>query len=1151
MKKTLKSFLTLSALIALLLVPATLKAESEAYAEYSADAQTLTFRYDDQKASSTATATYSIATSGSSTYNTPKWCTYGSNITKVVFDSSFADFRPTSCYYWFYTFVNLTSIEGIENLNTSEVTDMSGMFWYCSSLTSLDLSHFDTSKVTSMSCMFNECSGLTTLDLSTFDTSSVDYFSGMFSKCSGLTSINLSSFNTAKAESLSSMFYKCKSLTVLNLNTFDTSTVEETEGMFENCESLKAILVGDSFVLSDDCSGGTMFTGCTSLPYYDSNKVGTSMANTTTGYLTKYEANPEAWAKYDEATKTLTFLYNGSRESSDATATFEIDSEGNRPWTQDYAGSIEKVVFDKSFTIFQPTSCSMWFFAMTELTDIEGIRYFDTSAVTNMQGLFSYCSSLTSIDLGGFNTSAVTDMRSMFAGASKLTELDLSAFKTSKVTDMNTMFYNCESLATIRVSGTFIVSDECTGNNMFYGCTSLNGFDSTKIGKEMANTTDGYFTDTPVAWVEYQDATKTLTFRYDGQKDVTEATATYLISANDYEIGWSLDYGSAIEKVVIDSKFANARPTSCYYWFTNLTKIKEIEGLENLNTSEVTNMGGMFNDCESLETLDLSHFDTSNVTKMSSMFSRLKSLKTLDLSSFNTSKVNDMNSMFMNSTGLTSINFSSFDTSEVTTMMMMFMGCTGLTELDLSSFKTPKLTNLYDFVCKCSGLTKINLSNFDTKNVTSVTCAFQGCSSLEELDLSSFDTSSLTSMTSMFRDCTSLKKINLSSFNTSAVTDMSCLFWGCSSLPTVDLSNFDTSSVTTFGSMFDDCTSLSSIDLTGFNTASLKVASEMFANCTSLKEIDLTSFDTTQASSLDYMFKNSTALEHIYVSDKFKLSSNGVGYSMFYGCKLLPNYSQYSYGGSECNYTTGYLTLRRHFSVGDERFNADGVDAVCNDNVVFSDDKDYVSDCDFTFASSNTATFEHNDAEGWSTLCLPFAFNVEDNTVADFYAVTAVSENSVTTELLSGTVAAGTPILAFSRNKSYTIKGATEANAVKDPIESTLKGTFTATTVDTSANNYVLSGNKFWNVNSLPTRAASAALSACSAYLTTDATTAAYLTISAEETSGINSIDVDNLLEFLNGAEIYNLNGQRLPEPPVKGVVIVKKGNETRKLIFN
>ena len=105
------------------------------------------------------------------------------NIKKVVFDTSFANARPTNCYAWFYMCRDLTIIEGLEYFNTEKVTDMTGMFDGCSSLTSLDVSNFKTQNVTSMWAMFHTCSSLTSIDVSKFNTEKVTNMRGMFSCC--------------------------------------------------------------------------------------------------------------------------------------------------------------------------------------------------------------------------------------------------------------------------------------------------------------------------------------------------------------------------------------------------------------------------------------------------------------------------------------------------------------------------------------------------------------------------------------------------------------------------------------------------------------------------------------------------------------------------------------------------------------------------------------------------------------------------------------------------------------------------------------------------------------------------------------------------------------------------------------------------------
>ena len=229
------------------------------------------------------------------------------------------------------------------------------------------------------------------------------------------------------------------------------------------------------------------------------------------------------------------------------------------------------------------------------------------------------------------------------------------------------------------------------------------------------------------------------------------------------------------------------------FLFNNLTEVTEID-TKNLDTSNVTNMTGMFYECRSLTSLDVSKFDTSNVTSMVGMFASCSSLTSLDVSNFDTSNVTKMEGMFDSCRSLTSLDVSKFDTSKVTSMEGMFSGCSSLTSLDVSKF--------------------------DTSKVTDMGWMFSGCSSLTSLDVSKFDTSKVTDMSHMFRDCSSLTSLDLSNFDTSKVTYMGSMFEGCSKLKTIYASNkFDTSKVSTSYNMFDNCTSLVGGNGTTYNSS--------------------------------------------------------------------------------------------------------------------------------------------------------------------------------------------------------------------------------------------------------------------------------------------------------------------------------------------
>ena len=198
---------------------------AEAYACYTTSNTTLTFYYDNQRSLRPGT-TYDLNTG----YNYPDWYSDGTNlnVTKVVFDPSFAGARPTSTIYWFFALFNLQSITGLEYLNTSEVTDMAWMFFYCSNLTSLDFSHFNTSKVNSMYNMLGYCQSLTSLDLSSFNTSQVISMSSMFDHCANLQTIYVGDgWNTAAVTISQDMFKDCTSLVGGQGTTYNASHIDK------------------------------------------------------------------------------------------------------------------------------------------------------------------------------------------------------------------------------------------------------------------------------------------------------------------------------------------------------------------------------------------------------------------------------------------------------------------------------------------------------------------------------------------------------------------------------------------------------------------------------------------------------------------------------------------------------------------------------------------------------------------------------------------------------------------------------------------------------------------------------------------------------------------------------------------------------------
>ena len=307
----------------------------------------------------------------------------------------------------------------------------------------------------------------------------------------------------------------------------------------------------------------------------------------------------------------------------------------------------------------------------------------------------------------------------------------------------------------------------------------------------------------------FDDATKTLTFKYEEME--TLGTNEYELNSGTNSPKWCDLHKSEITKAVFAPSFAEARPTTCAYWFVSCKKLKNIEGIEFLNTEKVKDMRGMFYECICLENLDLSKFDTKKVTNMRNMFYNCQKLKTLDLSSFETDMVTNMESMFYN--------------------------CILLNTLKLTNkFNTQKVEDMCSMFNSCKELKTINLSGFDTQNVEDMSYMFNLCKSLESLDLSNFNTLKVTLMDNMFNQCLQLTSLDLSNFDTQKVTKMNNMFYYCTGLKTVDISNFNTQAVKDMKSMFRYCTNLATIYVgENFVTTNARDSDNMFDNCQLLK----------------------------------------------------------------------------------------------------------------------------------------------------------------------------------------------------------------------------------------------------------------------------------------------------------------------------
>ena len=619
-------------LLMLLFLPAGMVAQpgassSKYIATYDSDTETLTFeKYEGESLPSNS----AWVKDGMLVFNEFFDLLRQKTIKHIVLNESFKTFTPTTLSQFFAGLTNLETITGLEYLNTANVTNMTALFYNCRKLTSLDLSHFNTAKVTNMYRMFADCRKLTSLDLS--------------------------NFNTAK--------------------------VTDMEFMFRDCSNLKTIYASENFITAAVTYSNSMFASCNSLSGdidWSDKAVDKTYAKIDGGYFRDKAYDNRPWVKYADGTLTFRCGYKKILGENE----YELNSGENRPeWFTHYFET-SKVVFEASFVNARPTSCYAWFRNFKNLTQIEGIENLNTENVTSMSSMFDSCSGLISLDVTNFNT--------------------------ANVTDMSYMFYCCYKLKEIYVSDKFVTDDVISSVYMFMGCNSLSGdidWTSDKAtDKTYAKTAGGYFRDKAYdnrPWVKYADGT--LTFLYGYKKTLGENE--YELNSGTHLPAW---YGKSgnVTKAVFDASFANARPTSCYSWFCDFGNLKQIEGIENLNTTNVTEMASMFYGCSQLTSLDVTNFNTANVLAMSDMFSGCSSLTSLDVTNFNTENVVWIMKIFKGCSALTTIYVSDkFVMAKVDDESVdMFKDCTNLkgaiteydeskTDYHFANYKTGYFTKL-------------------------------------------------------------------------------------------------------------------------------------------------------------------------------------------------------------------------------------------------------------------------------------------------------------------------------------------------------------------------------------------------------------------------------------------------------------------------
>ena len=635
-------------------------------------------------------------------------------------------------YNMFRECKNLTEIIGAETwTNTGKILQLYNTFQDCEKLVTLNVSTWDTSGVTSMANAFSGCKSLAALNVSKWNVSSCETYINTFKDCASVKVLDISKWDMTKATASASlnMFNGCKSLESL---TFPEAVNWLATSMAANCPKLTTI----EFLSTDDSIIQRPLAGEKLGAFYVAPDAGVTVPVVTkvithgAGMAQLKNSSTYNWADDNRCMDDVnlpkqngTLTYNGNTQEPDWTG-----YDSTKMTLSGTTSGINAGTYTAKFT---PKGGYCWPDGTTDTVSV-------TWKIGKAAGSLELSKYSAAIDYNA-DTTTFTVTR---AGDGAISVASSDAKVATATVSGNTVTVTKKGTGTATI--TVSVAE---GTNYTAPASKA----CTVACKTIPTLAEGN------TWYKGAAAEKAAITQIE-IADTYSGAATKSWDASAAQDGSVMAYVNGTKLIIAGNGYgkilANANSTSAFNAFTNVTSLI---GLNKLDTSNVTNMRGVFRGCSSLTSLDLSKFDTSNVTNMCAMFAGCSGLTSLDVTKFDTSKVTDMNSMFYGCSGLTSLDVTKFDTSNVMDMCAMFSGCSSLTSLDVTKFDTSKVTDMSSMFSACESLTSLDLSSFNTAKVTDMSYMFGNSSNLQKIYVSDlWTTANVEFSTEMFVHCVKL-----------------------------------------------------------------------------------------------------------------------------------------------------------------------------------------------------------------------------------------------------------------------------------------------------------------------------------------------------------------------------------------------------------
>lgn len=480
-------------------------------------------------------------------------------------------------------------------------------------------------------------------------------------------------------------------------------------------------------------------------------------------------------------------------------------------------------------------------------------------------------------------TTSQTDFNYLFNRCISLVSCDVSEWDVSKITNFGApndgMFGLCPSLLTLDVSNwVFSTVSNISFAFVFYGCTKLNGLDTSNWNTENFTSLAGAF--------------------------------SYCTSLTSIDVsGWN------VQKCTVFGTYGGGTARGCFAGCTGLTSI-DVSGWQFSTTSNV-DLQCLFLNCSNLTSLDVSGWNTGKIINMSYVFQSCSKLTSIDVSGWDVSSCTNFRAMCSNCTGLTSIDVSNwvFSSTSNINFSQVFLLCSNLVTLDVSGWNTGKFASMGGAFYRCSKLTSLVVTNWNVTNCTDFAETFQGtssttldvgswvfnstsninmyatfsgCTGLTSIDVSGWNTSKIINFANAFYNCSSLTSLNCSNWNVSSCTNFASMFSGCYGLTSLNVSGWTLNTTTnvTMGGMFYNCKGLTSISFTGWNTSKVTNFQQFLDNCLLLATCDVSVLSTAAATNVSYMFRSCRSMTAIDISgwDLSLVTAANMTHNMFYGC---------------------------------------------------------------------------------------------------------------------------------------------------------------------------------------------------------------------------------------------------------------------------